>query len=664
MRRMIFSALVLAGALFLAPQARAQFTTVTATVTDPNGIPYAAGTVSAVLTPGSASGFTLSGNPYSGRIGPAILDSTGSFTLNFGSNALITPASTQWQITVNSNPGGIPPPFGTGPQTFTVTLTISGATQNISSTLNASAPKLSNVNNSSASYAVSGSAAVAPIFTVTDTNSGLGSNTSEKVAQWSTINAQNGTNCGSASTANGLQLWIYGDLSTSFYLFCNGTQQAGLHFDVGNGNTTPSGNVQLFGGISSIATNKYGDKCFSSSPAVGNPFGVLQDTCVNRANSEPPNYGEVAYTPNGLLEAYAGEALQITGGSGIPDVNTGQGTLVGSVHSATLSGSLNSGNFNTLYVTNGDSAISSSACTANIVTITLLHPVPTAWVPGSLVNIVGETGTNAANGTNLPILTVPTAGVAGGTTFTYALPAGSVCGNTVTVTSAYVSPVYTQIAGFNSGQATAAGVDVITGAGGLLASAPCTVAANVATITLNFANSVNQGFGTGHLIDVSGIANNGGSCTGTGAIGGPNGTFSVASGNVGGGAVTYSYPCTGCTAGTMTITSATVSTRKHIGGQGLYTFVGTATDAGCQATCTGATVTVILSCSDEASTIASADTQTTGAVAFASTPTTVPVTLYLSCLEDVPVQFKYIETAGGGGAVANPADFTGRLFYQ
>ena len=150
--------------------AHAQFTQVTATVTDPNGIPYAAGTVSAVLTPGSSSGFTLSGNPYSGRVGPAILDSTGSFTLNFGSNALITPASTQWQITVNSNPGGIEPPLGTGPQSFTVTMTISGATQNISSTLNAAAPKLTN-------FAGSGSGTIAGSIAASQVAFGTGVNT-------------------------------------------------------------------------------------------------------------------------------------------------------------------------------------------------------------------------------------------------------------------------------------------------------------------------------------------------------------------------------------------------------------------------------------------------------------------------------------------------------
>ena len=148
MRKKFFIALVVAGAFLLsAVSARAQFTTVTATVKDTNGIPYAAGTMNAILVPSAPGGFRLSGQPYSGRVGPATLDSTGNFIANFGDVTLITP-SAQWQITVDSNPGGIAPPFGTGSQTFTVTTsgtTISGSSVvDISATLSAAAPNLTN----------------------------------------------------------------------------------------------------------------------------------------------------------------------------------------------------------------------------------------------------------------------------------------------------------------------------------------------------------------------------------------------------------------------------------------------------------------------------------------------------------------------------------------
>ena len=171
MRKFSIVALVLAGAFLLAAiPARAQFTSVSATVTDPNGIPYGNGTMSAVLTPGSPGGWTLSGQPYSGRVGPITLDSTGSFTANFGSNAIILPAGTTWQITVNSNQGGIAPPLGTGAQTFSVNLTISGASQSITAALDAAAPKLTNITVGSGSVTSVSCGNLANVFTCSVTN--------------------------------------------------------------------------------------------------------------------------------------------------------------------------------------------------------------------------------------------------------------------------------------------------------------------------------------------------------------------------------------------------------------------------------------------------------------------------------------------------------------
>jgi hypothetical protein len=152
MRKILSFALVLAGAflfaLLLPESARAQFTTVTATVTDPNGIPYAGATMTALLVPASSGGYTLNNKPYSGQIGPVTLDSTGKFSQNFGDVTLITPASAQWQITIDSGLATIQPPLGTGPQSFTFTstgTTISGSSVvNISASLNALAPKLTN----------------------------------------------------------------------------------------------------------------------------------------------------------------------------------------------------------------------------------------------------------------------------------------------------------------------------------------------------------------------------------------------------------------------------------------------------------------------------------------------------------------------------------------
>src|SRR5258707_8346674 len=119
MKKIFAIALVFSGAFLFASTVRAQnFIAITATVTDPNGIPYGNGTMSAVLTPGSPGGWTLGGQPYSGRVGPVTLDSAGKFTANFGNNSVILPAGPQRQDHPNSNPGGTATPPCTRAQTF------------------------------------------------------------------------------------------------------------------------------------------------------------------------------------------------------------------------------------------------------------------------------------------------------------------------------------------------------------------------------------------------------------------------------------------------------------------------------------------------------------------------------------------------------------------
>ena len=78
------------------------------------------------------------------NIGNANLDQNGHFSIAFPDNNLITPAGTQWKITVNAR-SQLPWPMGTGSQTLSVTLTITGAAMDISSQLSAVAPSLTNV---------------------------------------------------------------------------------------------------------------------------------------------------------------------------------------------------------------------------------------------------------------------------------------------------------------------------------------------------------------------------------------------------------------------------------------------------------------------------------------------------------------------------------------
>lgn len=123
--------------------AAAQFTLVSATVTDPNGTPYAGGTVSAQLVTAGVTP-TLNGLSFSMTSGPASLNAAGSFTMSLVSNTAMVPSTLQWQFTVCSSAGTILPAGGLGPVCFTSLITITGATQSITATLDAAAPKLSN----------------------------------------------------------------------------------------------------------------------------------------------------------------------------------------------------------------------------------------------------------------------------------------------------------------------------------------------------------------------------------------------------------------------------------------------------------------------------------------------------------------------------------------
>jgi hypothetical protein len=136
------------GLLFLgfslqhAIPAFAQFTTVTGCITETNGLAYSFGTVSAVLTPATPGGYRLLGQFYSGQLPITTTDQNGCFTANMGDNGVITPAASQWTFTIGT--AGMRPPLGKGPQSFSVTMTITGASQTITATLSAAAPALIN----------------------------------------------------------------------------------------------------------------------------------------------------------------------------------------------------------------------------------------------------------------------------------------------------------------------------------------------------------------------------------------------------------------------------------------------------------------------------------------------------------------------------------------
>jgi hypothetical protein len=155
------------------PLARAQggFTTVTGTITDPNGLKYACGTISAQLVTAGGASPTLNGGGFTTQTSPIALGcptspgsgAPGSFAMRLADSGVINPSNTTWRFTVNMSPG-IAPPAGTGPQSFTVTTAINCGTNtpatctsnviDISTLLSASAPALSNTSGSGTGFPV------------------------------------------------------------------------------------------------------------------------------------------------------------------------------------------------------------------------------------------------------------------------------------------------------------------------------------------------------------------------------------------------------------------------------------------------------------------------------------------------------------------------------
>src|SRR6266576_2866411 len=149
---------LIAFCLLFALTAHSQNTTVvTGTITDANGIPYSGATVYIELAPALPAG-TVTGTLPAGFVccqpETTTTDKNGAFTKLLGSNAAMQ-AGKQWKFTVTEP--GIAAPMGTGAQTFTATITISGASQDVSATLSASAPNLSN-----------GTGVTSPVIDITD----------------------------------------------------------------------------------------------------------------------------------------------------------------------------------------------------------------------------------------------------------------------------------------------------------------------------------------------------------------------------------------------------------------------------------------------------------------------------------------------------------------
>ena len=133
----------LVSTFLVSSSAWAQFTSVSGTVTDPNGIPYSYGTIASVIVSTNTPKFTSTSQPYIQPTQATGLDVNGKFLVRLADNTALTPGSSTWTFTVCSGVGTVQPALGLGPVCFTVTgVTISGSSQNISTTLNNAAKAL------------------------------------------------------------------------------------------------------------------------------------------------------------------------------------------------------------------------------------------------------------------------------------------------------------------------------------------------------------------------------------------------------------------------------------------------------------------------------------------------------------------------------------------
>jgi hypothetical protein len=138
--------------------AQGGFTTVTGTITDPNGVKWSCGTISAQLITAGGAAPTLNGGGFTTQTSPVSLGcpttpgsgANGSFAMRLADSGVISPSNTTWRFTVNTT--GNAPPLGTGPQSFTFTTAINCSTNtpstctsnqlDISTQLSALAPAL------------------------------------------------------------------------------------------------------------------------------------------------------------------------------------------------------------------------------------------------------------------------------------------------------------------------------------------------------------------------------------------------------------------------------------------------------------------------------------------------------------------------------------------
>ena len=318
---------ILIFALFV-PRAGAQcaYTTVSGTVKDASGVPYSFANVAADLVPSPPGTPLCSGQPFSGHI-VTQANSAGTFSFLVPPNGSITPGSSQWQFTVSITPG-VALPFGTGPQSFSATVTVSGATQSLSTTLSNAAPTLT------VSFGSGGGTAFSAITSGTNTTAAMlvGTGGSFAATGSGTIAATTAATLATPRTIAGSSFNGSANISLANNFIVQGTSDSGL-----------SG-AQFLGALSSGLLKNTITTGVLSIAAAADIYGLWSGSCssstyLNGAGTcaTPSGVGTVTTTgsPASTYLSYFTGASSISGNSGATADSSGHLTAA----SYTTSGS-------------------------------------------------------------------------------------------------------------------------------------------------------------------------------------------------------------------------------------------------------------------------------------------------------------------------------------
>jgi len=377
-----------------------------------------------------------------------------------------------------------------------------------------------------ANLAISGSAAVAPIFTLTDTNANLGQNTSSVIGMVSSAAAAPGTF---------LNFNQYGDGTVGFELFKANSPISGWTLDVTNG-----GAFDGYTKNGSVVIGYLGAKGFSCGFGQG-----LQQAIGDILQAVPPNSGEVSWTAGGKTQAYMGVPIPLN--------NYGTNNVDTKIVATGDNSNFNSAILTTLiYSANGAVTIASAAVSTGVVTLTTTQNIPSCWMVGSLITVTGITSTGGNwNAANVAITAI------GVKTVSYVSITAS---GVATTSQGVVVPVnggLTATNFFTNNNTNNTYISSATHSGG--------------TVQINFGgNGINSQMVAGKVVVVSGFQ-------GDPAI---NGTWVItASSGIDGGAIQYSVPGSGSPTLGATGT-AFVTVPKYYMGGGLYNMVGYAVAQG------------------------------------------------------------------------------------